>query len=343
MRKIAIVTIESINYGNRLQNFALQSVLEKLNFDVQTLRRKKKSKDFKYFVKRFMQEVLQTKSSKFRHFDSKINFSDIVIGRDEWPADLDNKFDYFIAGSDQIWNPYYDFVAGKCDFLQFANKCKRISYAASFGINNIPVERQEEYRKNLEEFHVISVRERQGKKIVENLTNKSAEVVLDPTFLLNEEEWNKLVKRPKMCPKTKYVLVYALGEKNERFVNKIEMLKKDFVVFDVLSKNRFRREKSIGPSEFIYLIKNAEIILTDSFHATAFSIIFHKRFVTYNRMGLNMNSRIESIAEIAGIKSCLNQNGDLMCDSLYDYSNVEKKINNERKKSIDFLKKSLKI
>lgn len=194
MKKVAIITIESMNFGNRLQNYALQQVLKSQNCSVKTLHRKPKISGCKANLKRCVQSILQTKAAKFRQFDSNIDFSNIVIDRDNYPQDLSRQFDYFIVGSDQVWNPFYDFVAGKCDFLTFANDNQKISYAASLGVSEIPKERTEEYKEYLKTFKAISVREKQGAKIVKNLANRETTVVLDPTLLLDENEWTKVEK-----------------------------------------------------------------------------------------------------------------------------------------------------
>lgn len=341
MKKIAIVTIVTINYGNRLQNYALQCVLEKLGYSVTTLRRESKTEGLKQKIKVTAQSLLQTKGAKFRNFNSNIHFANETVTRDDYPKELRDSYSYFIVGSDQVWNPHYDFVAGKCDFLEFARDNQKISYAASFGVSEIPSERKIEYAEYLKTFKAISVREKQGSKIVEELADRKATVVLDPTLLLDEIEWKKVEKKPAFCPKKEYVFVYALGGKTDLFKDKIKQLKDKYEIFDVRSLQKNRKELPVGPSEFLYLIRNAEEVLTDSFHATVFSIIFHKKFITFNRPGLNMNSRIESLAELVGIVNRMTECGDLNGEAEIDYVKVDEILDKERKKSIDFLKNAL--
>ena len=232
-------------------------------------------------------------------------------------------------------------MAGKCDFLTFARNNQKISYAASFGVNEIPYERKFEFAEYLKNFKAISVREKQGARIVEELVKRNAAVVLDPTLLLNENEWKQVEKKPVCSPKKEYVFVYSLGDKTDRFKDKIKQLKEKYEIFDVRSVQKNGKELPIGPSEFLYLIRNAEEVLTDSFHATVFSIIFHKKFVTFNRPGLNMNSRIESLAELTGAKNRLTECGDLNCETEINYVNVDRILEEERRKSFDFLKDAL--
>lgn len=341
MKKVAITTIESMNFGNRLQNYALQEILKLEKCEVKTLHRNIKNTGVKPAVKTVVQNMLQTKAAKFRQFDSLIDYSDITVTKDDYPHDLYKKFDCFIVGSDQVWNPHYDFVAGKCDFLAFAKDNQKISYAASFGVNEIPDERKKEFAENLKTFKAISVREKQGAKIVKDLTDREATVVLDPTLLLDENEWRMVEKKSRCCPKRQYVFVYALGDKNDRFKEKIKELREKYEIFDVRTIQKNGKELPVGPSEFLYLLRNAEIILTDSFHATVFSIIFHKRFITFNRSGLNMNSRVESLAELVGLTNRINANGDFDCEAPVNYTNVDTILKEERRKSKEFLTKAL--
>ena len=323
----------TVNFGNRLQNYALQSILEQMHYSVYTLKRCKEKKEVKEYIKTIAQTVLCTKGSKFKKFNNNIHFAEDVVTRDEFSQDLADRYDCFIVGSDQVWNPHYDFVAGKCDFLAFAKDSQKISYAASFGVNEIPDERKKEYAENLKTFKAISVREKQGSKIVKDLTHREATVVLDPTLLLDEKEWRKVEKKSHCCPKRQYVFVYALGDKNDRFEEKIKQLREKYEIFDVRSIQKNGKELPVGPSEFLYLLRNAEIILTDSFHATVFSIIFHKRFITFNRLGLNMNSRIESLAELIGLRNRINANGEFDCETPVNYPNVDEALKKERRKS----------
>lgn len=341
MRKIAIVTIFSVNYGNRLQNYALQCVLEKLGYSVVTLRRDTKTKGLDQCIKTVIQYLLQTKGAKFKQFDRHIHFADETVTRDEYPVNIGSLYDYFIAGSDQIWNPHYDFVAGKCDFLAFAGDNQKISYAASFGVSEIPLERIDEYAEYLHAFKAISVREIQGSKIVKDLTDRKAAVVLDPVLLLNAVDWEKLQKTPKCMSKDCYVLVYAIGEKSEDFKKKIDEYKDTKVVFDIRTVQNNGKELPVGPAEFISLIHNADVILTDSFHATVLSILFHKKFITFKRPGIDMSSRITTLAKMMGINSYFDRGENLICDCELNYSSIDGRLDVKREQSVKFLKKAL--
>ena len=186
------------------------------------------------------------------------------------------------------------------------------------------------------------MREEAGIKLVNKLSGVDAELVLDPTLLIKSDEWRKISKKPFKAPKGKYCLIYSLGERSWAFNNRIQEIKKknELELFDIRRKNILGFDRCIGPAEFLYLVDNAEIILTDSFHAVVFSILFHKNVENYKRQGLNMNSRIETLSKIIGMDDYIGEN-ELVLDKNTDYGKIDGLLENERKKSIDFLKKSL--
>lgn len=343
MTKIGIITINSINYGNRLQNYALQEVIELLGYSVATVQRElplKHKQQIKMDIKKTGQYFLGTKGSKFDTFDRKIKKSNSYALANTQQAGLNSEFDYFIAGSDQVWNPHYNFV-GTSDLLAFAKPEQRLSYAASFGVDEIPDEKKKVYAENLSQFKALSVREKKGAEIIKELTGREAQVVLDPTMLLTNEQWSKVERKSKFTPENRYVLVYSLGEKSADFKNSIKDYVKEMEIFDIRAIQNNGREIPVGPAEFLYLIHHAELILTDSFHASVFSGLYHKRFITFKRPGIDMSSRIVSLANTIGAKDKLDGDNNLDCSNGLDYVLVDQLIESERKQSIDFLKKAL--
>lgn len=343
MKKIGIITINSINYGNRLQNYALQEVIKLLGYSVATVQRErplKKKQRIKIEIKKIGQYCLRTKGAKFDSFNRKITIANSYALANSQRAGLKNEFDYFVAGSDQVWNPHYNFV-GTSDLLAFAKPEQRISYAASFGVDEIPDEKKKSYAENLSQFKALSVREKKGAVIIKELTGREAQIVLDPTMLLTSEQWSKVERKSKFTPKNRYVLVYSLGEKSADFKNSIKRYEKEMVIFDIRTIQKNGREIPVGPAEFLYLIHNAELILTDSFHASVFSVLYHKRFITFKRPGIDMSSRIVSLANTIGAKDKLDGDNNLDCSDELDYAMVDQLIESERKQSINFLKKAL--
>lgn len=332
MKKIGIVTITELdNFGNRLQNYALQEILKRKNFEVETIRnliiygnRKKKL----YKITELLKGILRgnfkyrlgmvTKQRRFEDFDKKyFKFSRWKSTIDTIDEPLSTEYDYVIAGSDQIWNPYYPFNLD-FNFLSFVEKEKRIAYAASFGVDSIPEEKQEQFKKWLEGMNHISVREFQGAKIFEQLTSKKCEVMPDPTLLLKKEEWLQIARKPKWFNKEeKYILKYFLGSDDEyrKILESLDDKYKELKIIDI--HNAYDRKKfSITPDEFIYLINKSELMITDSFHGTVFSIIMQTPFVHSVRMesDVKTNSRIDSLFRMCQIK-----NDSLVCsEHLYD-------------------------
>lgn len=334
---VAIVTIESPNYGNRLQNYALQETLSALGYRAETLRRQVPDRSPAYFARKVVQSLLSTKGKKFRDFDKKIRKSRYCAGADHAPDALGSSYRFFIAGSDQIWNPHYDFV-GAVDFLTFAPAQKRIAYAASFGVSGLPDDVKTKYAEYLSGFRAVSVRETSGADIIRALTGKESEVVLDPTLMLTKEKWHETERKPRAVPDGKYVLVYALGEKNEQFSKAVR--ESEATVIDVQRIMPDGREWAVGPMEFLWLIDHAEMVLTDSFHCTAFSVLFHTRFQVFDRPGISMNARIITLLRNLGMPEDMDpmNTGDQL---LFDFDAADRELERLRNRSFRYLKEAL--
>lgn len=329
MKKIAIVTINSQNYGNRLQNFALQFILENLGYDITTLKRQNYDWSFKFKLKNYLHYIWKTNNTtQFFKFNKLIKWSKGIYSNNF--KYLNNKFDYFIAGSDQVWNPVYSFTGTELDFLTFAESNKRIAYAASFGVSKIPTEKVNEYKNKLEGFEKISVREDAGATIIQKLNGKQVPVVLDPTMLLTANQWRKIEKKPSNMPSGKYTLVYSVESMSDELKRIVNEERKKNLVIDV--KKMLGKEFAVGPAEFLYLIDHADKILTDSFHGTVFSILFHTPFVICNRDGINMNSRIETLLNTCELSEEITEDS---------FANADKILELKRKESIQFLKNAL--
>lgn len=206
--------------------------------------------------------------------------------------------DTYIAGSDQIWNCRLPNGKDPGYFLQFgAEETKRIAYAASFGIPEVPEENRKQMKGWLDKFTAISVRENTGVKILDTIGVKGVEVV-DPVYLLTQQQWSNFAGTQREV-KEKYILVYDLTLNDSRLKEEAERLSKKYcyriVSVDGAKKCPYADKKisNAGPQEFINLIKNAEFIVTNSFHATSFSVIFNRPFVTYYK-----HSNISRMADL---------------------------------------------
>lgn len=355
MKKVGLVTIyDNTNFGNRLQNYALQHILERdLGAKCITL---VSQMDFVGMIKVSILSMLSKtpigfvkkrsatdlRYDVFRRFTSRYIRTKIFWGEEQLPHSINNKFDIFIAGSDQIWNWRLPVVRKHANdfFLCFAEEKKKNSYAASFGVDSLEEECLENYRKKLKTFNSLSVREEAGRRIISRLIGISASLNIDPTLLLTSEEWEKIERKPKYIKTERpYILKYFLGEgmcqvekdidniASSRKLNKIDLLNKE------------APEYISGPAEFLYYVRHADLICTDSFHATVFSIIFNRPFIVVSRKG--MNSRIETLLKslkleerFVGTRRIKESDYNQFCD--YEYAHEV--IAREKIISINYLK-----
>ena len=353
MIKIGIITINDYNnYGNRLQNYAVQSVIEKINnsnINIITIVNGKKYNFIKGEIKKIIKIIIMKKGYKrhlnFFKFNKNILFSRNIVDYSHIPNNLNSEYNYFIVGSDQVWNPNFDRLSD-VDLLSFVEPSKRISFSASFGISELPKQYHEKVKKELSKFKAISVREDAGKKIIEDVVGRNdVEVLVDPTMLLNADEWDKVSKKPKMLKNDKFILNYFLGELSEQRKNEINRVAKenDCEVINILDKNSPFYE--CGPSEFLYLEKHAFLICTDSFHSSVFAILYNRPFIVFDREDniVSMNSRLETLLskfklENRKYSGTITKN-DLSCN----YQEAYKILDKEKEKSIKWLKKALDI
>lgn len=255
-------------------------------------------------------------------------------------TDLKNiakEFDGFICGSDQIWNPLIHKRSNdKGYFLDFTTENQvKIAYAPSIGINKMPEECIPEFKRLISNFKYLSVREESGAKLIKELTGQKAKVVLDPTLLLEPQEYESIttpLKSPHLPDK--YILCYKWGDIKETN-EEIRRLSKKFnlPVFALpLSRTVYTDGYPIlfnaGPSEFIFLIKNATLLCTDSFHATVFALINNTPFITFCRerpkKEINMNSRMMNLLEKLDLESRMIMPGEHFDDNKIFNINFEK-------------------
>lgn len=347
MKKAAIMTINSLNFGNRLQNYALQKTIEQLGLKVSTIRRSHyvwDDKGVKEKLKDIIRYIVGSRKGAYLRFDREnIVFSRYRAEADTVDHGVEEKFDFFVTGSDQVWNPYYSHIVGKSDLLLFTKGAKRISYAASFGVDSIPEEQKQTYAEALKEFRAISVREKEAVKIVKELCGRDAALTLDPTLLLTADEWDHVARKPKAAPKGKYILLYCIGDIPDHIKKELREYKNrtGCAVYNILGTLKNGREVAAGPAEFLWLVKHAECVYTDSFHATVFSIIYRVKVRSFSRSGLDMSSRVRSLAEITGMQDHFDQKGVFFMTGEEDYAEIEKRLNLEKGHSIQYLKDAL--
>lgn len=380
--KIGITTITNYkengfvhNYGNILQNYALQTFLKNNNFNAETIY-------YKSFVPEYTKSMQKTKKNdniiqllddivrvinrkiqrkklydlrkkrkdKFTEFiNNYIAQSKNTYTHNSDLTKLNKKYDFFITGSDQVWNPYYE-GANPFYYLGFAEKNKRIAYAPSFGVDHIPESIEKEMNEWIDNFDSISIREKVGQKILKQKFKRESQLVCDPVFLLEKKEWEKIIPT-KNKYENDYFAIYLLGKKTVETKRKIKKIEKitGLKGIDIYTADS-PKSKFLGPIEFLECIKNSKFLITDSFHGTAFSIIFNTPFVIVDRNEKNktkkykMNNRIDNLISLLNAK---NRNIDYLLNNIEEITtsynietskNFENLINDSKKYLLDRLK-----
>ena len=213
--------------------------------------------------------------------------------------------DVYFAGSDQIWNTFFSNGKDPAFYLDFVPENKiKASYAASFATESLPEEWKGQIKEWLSELDYISVRESSGVEICREMGLAEAVQVLDPVFLISDGDWQRIEKPLHLAEP--YLLIYDFDRNPEikKYVKRIAK-KNNWKIYSVLSCDYadrcFTQE---GPAAFLSLIRNAEFVVSNSFHATAFSLIFQKQFVVFNR-NEGINTRMRDLAQLAGIQERL--------------------------------------
>ena len=374
MRKCGIATITSDqNYGNCLQNYALQQAVRRCGLEPETIMYNavispgesagnavtkklgewRSAGDAVYDLRRILRKRLnsrlytkleQVRKDRFAAFTKKyIRTSESVYGASDDLSVLDAEYDVFLAGSDQIWNPFYE-GSDPFYFLSFAQKRKRLTYASSFGVTDIPPPQRPYYAARLGELGEVSVREERGRELVEELTGKSARVMPDPTMLLTRDEWLAVSKKAAARPGGKYLLAYFLG-KDVYPIRRHVLKYADSLRLPVVTLNNKRDSRwyASGPAEFLDLFDNATVICTDSYHGCVFSLIFNRPFIVFDRLGpdkeRSMNSRIDTLAKDFNI---LFASRVIDAKEAYalDFGAVNRIIEKKREAAFNYLKES---
>lgn len=382
MKKVGIVTLFGENYGNKLQNYAVQYLFEKKGFDVETIIVNTKSRGivmpkntktelakfspfymFKVCCSRFKtkylyknsrdgittsvkfvkttdyKSLLKAKSSSFDDFTNK----NIRLSKNELNFENENdnvwkSYDYLVTGSDQVWNPTYQSTS-RLYFLSFVPKQNRIAIAPSIGLAKLPEYVKPFYTEWLNGIEALSIREEKGAQIIKELTGRDVPVLADPTLCVSREEWLKLEEKPGYDCSKPYVFTYFLGNETNCYRKYINAYAKRnnckvINIFDIREEEHY----ITNPAHFIYLIHNAKMVFTDSFHGSVFSLIMHTPFIIFDRIengGQGMSSRIDTLLKTFSME---NRHFSRICDiDVVDFSNVDNIIANLQKKTDEFL------
>lgn len=375
MQKVGIITVHRLpNWGSVLQGYALQQVIEHFGYKSECIdyiypnewhiergswipgKERLKTKiarllglrapSLQSLVDKFIKNEMQV-SEKFKTFE------DLHANPPQ--------YDIYISGSDQIWN-WKTMCLDTSYMLDFASIDKpRIAYSSSFSVNHIPDEYYKTYKVNLAKYKAISTREKNGSKLVKKLLGQDAPVVLDPTLLISKEQWGKLTEKAvwkKPMPHN-YILCYLLGytyNPKPAMASLLEKLQKQFNCPVIMLGNSFpeyqgevfemSKSQGVGVYEFLWLIKNATIFATSSFHGTAFSVNLGTPFLSLIEKMDQEDDRISSFLEKVGLtKQIVTVTTDfehLNSDGTYDVAKAQNKLQAMRSESLGWLEHALK-
>lgn len=379
MKKIGIIThyYNSLNYGGNLQAYALCKYLMKCGVDVEQISYNKshKKKFFQGTVKDILKNAMYETKKKILHFwyrneiktlsvqrnKAFYHFSKILIPHsdtvytDENIKDCLGEYDIFVTGSDQVWNLTWYRRPFFLDFV--SDEGSKISYAASISLDVLDDEQKEIFSNSLKSYKAISVREDMSVNLLKDIIDKDVELVLDPTFLLDIEDWDAVCSE--RIVGEKYIFAYFLGYRegiDDIVINYARKHNLRVVTIPYASgiwKRNGRRFRDIeimdaSPEMFLSLVKYSECVFTDSFHAIVFSFIFKKQFYVFNRdkQG-SMKSRIISLTSILDLQDrfCMRAEQESIeyIENLseIDYSVSFNEVEKMREKSYEFIYKNI--
>lgn len=372
MKKIGLITIYHVpNYGSVLQTYATQILLEKMGFECHIINYKypnewhKPHSSPKSRIKSRIGLLLGIKSghrkaNKLTDFKKKhFKFTEQYKNLDELKNADWSSYDYFVVGSDQVWNSR--FTQGDSAFLLsfIPDDKRRISIASSFASKNIPDKYRDKYKKYLRKFNAISVREKNGVEIVskELQLDCKPEVILDPTLLLSKEDWMNIVPRSKFKKKKKYVLLYMLTYAFEPRPYIFEVLKhmQEEEGYEIIALEGYTPAKKANGVvmidktdssiiEFIDLFANADIVVTSSFHGTAFAANFGIPLISIVPKG-NCDDRQSSFLRSIGLNNCIT-NIETPIKSInytYDVTKSKEELNRQRMKSLNWISNCIEL
>ena len=369
--RIANLTLDGyFNYGNVLQRYAVCNLLMGLGAEVESLWFSQQAGFLPYLQSHYpwMKDSRDWKTWVKLGINWKGATHKMFSGENAWEAarsaviksfvdryipmryDVDfakaaDEYDYFVTGSDQVWNPYFADLEQL--FIKFAPMEKRIAYAASISSPEIPQDSMEAFIDGINGMKAISVREQAGAELIEQLTGRKVEVVADPTMLVVAEKWREIARKPSWLKGDEQILTtYFLGKRPDDVINRLAD-EHGLKVVNILDERVFEHY-AVAPEEWLWLIDNARLMYTDSFHGTVFSILFRTPFVVTERIGdgceSKMTSRIDTLLEKFGLEARrgTKENGYMIADPLHiQYGDVDAVLAEDRRKADKYLRRAL--
>lgn len=367
------------NYGGMLQAFATVHMLESRNIDYELINYEKRRtvpEKIKSIPRLFngvllndKYETLRKKIGKKKHpefakqdairmrafarFKEKsfTKFSPTFVGYREL-CEGANRYDAVVTGSDQLWSPA-GLPTNFYNLMFVPDHIRKISYASSFGVGQIPWYQKKRTAHFLDRLDYISMREIRGSEIVKELTGKDVPTILDPVFCFSKSEWYELIPEKKLLDEP-YIFAYFLGA-NPVHRKAVQQLSKEtgLKIVALRHMDQYVEEDEqfgdiapydVGPEEFLNYLRGAEYVCTDSFHGSCFSIINEKKFMIFNRYDTNSktskNSRIDSLCKSLGLSERRFDGNVLSIKNEIDYTGVHMKFDEIYKITEDYISKA---
>lgn len=369
--KIGIITMHKVlNAGSSLQAWALYHKIEQLGYSCEII-------DYQYpnQFHRSQQQTIDTRHDLIRSWINRGKYFLLYRTKKQhqrfskfWQSSWQSsapyntpkslqlnppRYDIYIVGSDQVWNPKCMY-GDPSFFCAFAKDKPRISYASSFAQADIPDELYKTYETLLSGFSSISVREEGARDLVRKLTGKDATVVCDPTLLLTKQDYAPFIAKSEIKIKKPYILAYILSYAYNPYPTILEVIEKVsrerklpvfYMMANTIDDYHFGHSiTNAGPNEFLSLIANAECVVTSSFHGVAFALNFEKDFYAVLPKNVDNNNRIYSLLNIVGAQDRIVQNDPNfhISQRSINYNDITKRIKLFRDRSIEYLELTLK-
>lgn len=368
MKVILTTVFSAFNYGSSLQALAGKRIIEKTGYECELVKLKSLIKGRDVRIGKLMtilfRSIFLNKNNSLKTYNNSynktlvegteckfFNFTDTYLKPQEVTyGELKRIAEESIAcfsGSDQIWNSSTLYV-DPLYYLRFAPQYKRVALSPSFGRDFIADYNKEKMRKWIIDYPYLSVREDSGVKLIKELTGRDATHLLDPTLIINSEEWKSI-----LCIEDKpndYILAYFLDEPSDYAKKCLKKLKEklDCKILAIPYKFEYMDYSdsiiAAGPKEFVELVANAKVVCTDSFHGTVFAINMHTPFFTYEREYGSANKQSERVLSILRKVDMLDRyQPKNVVEELnnLDFEHSEEILNAERKKAYDYVNNAI--
>lgn len=359
--KIGILTWHYYpNFGSSLQAFALQKLISDIGYDVKIINYRNPQFSRYIWWKDILKHILHNSIGVFnnkvyektllgtKRFQNKYFFQTKRFENPERIYDILKDFSCIVYGSDQIWAPnvYNPIYMGE----YVSEHIRKISYAASIGLNDIPIDLVNIYKNNLSSYYAVAVREEEGKKLLKKRCGIDATVVLDPTLMLSVDIYKKMQRYVKGI-KGKFIYCYFLN-KEHKYREKVEEYARKHNLQIVGSSDKkadsewMNRLTNIGADQFLWLINNAETIFTDSYHGSIFSLLFHKNLWIFTRFAeespICQNSRIRQLQNNFNLSQrIITENSNFDDINKIDYKYFENRLAELKSESLVYLQNTL--